>query len=196
MSGERPVSRRGFLRAATGAAALTGASSTAAAQESGGGGSGTVEVDLKDYEFDPGTSSPLTIPPGTTVKFVWKTGGHNIHVDTQPDGANWQGVSSVESAGYTTSHTFTVEGKYHFWCVPHKSLGMVGDIVVQKGASLPGQGGGGGGATPPDPEKMGVPFQAHYVGIAALLGLTTTLIFTFFFLKYGETPHSGYPEER
>ena len=191
---ERRAVLRGVVTALT--AAVAGCTGGGSSEPTATAEPGVTEVALVDYEFDPGTKAPLKVPSGTTVRFTWKTGGHNIHVDTQPDGANWQGVSSVESAGYTTSHTFTVEGKYHFWCVPHKSLGMVGDIVVQKGASLPGQGGGGGGATPPDPEKMGVPFQAHYVGIAALLGLTTTLIFTFFFLKYGETPHSGYPEER
>lgn len=106
---------------------------------SGGGGSiaqqtteeaNTVEVDLDDYEFDPGTESTLEIQSGTTVKFVWKTGGHNIHVEKQPDGADWQGYEDIEDAGFTYKHTFDTTGKYHFWCVPHKSLGMIGDIQI------------------------------------------------------------------
>jgi len=161
----------------------------------GGGGGGTVTVDLVDYAFNPGTDSPLTIPPGTTVNFDWQTGGHNIHVDTKPSGSDWQGHEPIEDAGFSTSFTFQTEGKFHFWCVPHKSLGMVGDIEVKKGAPLPGQA-GAGGPTEVDPEEMGVPFQAHFVGLATLLGVFVTLVFTFFFLKYGETPHSGYPEEK
>jgi len=216
--------RREFLLGATGAAAATAVGSGAAvAQETatptptgpatgnatatgtpsgnatgtgtGAGGGGTVTVDLVDYEFDPGTKSPLVIPPGTTVKFVWKTGGHNIHVDSQPDGANWQGNENIEDAGYSTSFTFTVEGKYHFWCVPHKSLGMVGDIQVKKGASLPGAGGAAGGAPATvNPEELGVPFQAHYVGLATLLAMMIALTFTFFVLKYGESPNTGFPK--
>jgi hypothetical protein len=73
---------------------------------------------------------------------------------------------------------------------------MIADIEVQEGAPLPGQGGGGEGGGEVEPEEMGVPFQAHFVGLATLLGIFVSLVFTFFFLKYGETPHSGYPEER
>lgn len=105
---------------------------------SGGGGSGgtttaadgSVEVDLVNYKFKPGTDSPLEISTGTTVRFVWRTGGHDVHVDGQPQGANWQGHESIEDAGYSFEHTFDVAGRYHFWCTPHESLGMIGDIVV------------------------------------------------------------------
>jgi len=136
-------------------------------------------VDLVDYAFQPGTSSPLTIPPGTTVKFVWKTGGHNIHVDSKPSGSDWQGHSTIENAGFSVSHTFTATGDYHFWCVPHKSLGMVGDITVKKGASLPGQGGGGGGGKPAVPES------AKGLGVLTALALVATLGLTYVFMKYG-----------
>jgi len=160
----------------TGGNATGTAGGTAAAS---GGGGGTVEVDLVDYAFDPGTDSPLTIPPGTTVKFVWKTGGHNIHVDTQPDGASWKGNEAIEDAGYSTSFTFQTEGKYHFWCQPHKSLGMVGDIEVKKGAPLPGQGGGGGGGQP------AIPDSAKSLGIATSVAMAATLGIAYVFLRYG-----------
>ena len=157
---------------------------------------GQVTVNLVDYAFEPGTEGPLVIPPGTQVNFVWVTGNHNIVVDSQPSGANWQGHETIEDAGFTYSHTFTTTGQYHYWCEPHRSLGMIADIEVQEGAPLPGQGGGGEGGGEVEPEEMGVPFQAHFVGLATLLGIFVSLVFTFFFLKYGETPHSGYPEER
>jgi hypothetical protein len=68
---------------------------------------------------------------------------------------------------------------------------MLGAIEVSSGG-----GGGEGGGEEVDPEEMGVPFQAHWVGVATLLGIGLALLLTFFFLKYGETPHSGYPEDR
>ena len=199
--------RRDFLRAATGAAgAAAVGTGAAAAQEtatpsptetsgSEGGGSGeTVEVQLVDYAFEPGTSSPLTIPPGTTVRFVWETSTHNIVIDSAPDGSDWAGHEPIEDTGFTHEHTFTTTGEYSFFCQPHQSLGMVGEIVVEEGASLPGAGGGGGGGGEVDPEHMGVPIQAHFVGLATILMLGVSLVFTFYVLKYGETPHSGYPK--
>jgi len=213
--------RREFLRVASGAAgaAAVGASAPAAAQETGtststpaggtgtpgggnqtgtgtaaagGGGGGTETVNLVDFAFEPGTDSPLYITPGTTVNFVWETSTHNIVVDSQPDGAGWEGHQPIESAGFEYSHTFETTGTYEFHCQPHQDLGMVGTIVVNEQGAAPS--GGGGGEV--DPEEMGVPFQAHFVGLATLIGIAISLVFTFFFLKYGETPNSGYPEEK
>ena len=215
--------RRQFLRVASGAAgaATAGASGTAVAQETttgpggnesaggtgnesdggagnesaGGapsGGGGTVECLLVDYAYEPGTEEPLYVSPGTTVNFVWDTSTHNINVDSQPDGAGWEGHMPVEDAGFEYSHTFETMGEYEFHCDPHLNLGMEGTIVVNETGQAPG--GGGGGEV--DPEHMGVPFQAHWVGTATLLGIFASIVFTFFMLKYGETPHSGYPEDK
>lgn len=167
----------------------TSGTETAAAQGQGGGG--TVTVELGNYYFRPGTEEPLYIKPGTTVKFVWKTGGHNIHVDSQPEGANWKGHEPIEGKGFTYKHTFKVKGKYHYWCVPHKSLGMVADLIVNESGQPPG--GGGGGQKEVDPEEMGVPLQSHYVGIATVLAIITTLVFTFYTLKYAVSPHANSP---
>jgi plastocyanin len=201
--------RREFLRVASGTAgAAAVGSGVAGAQEtatpsptstgtaSGGGGTGeTVEVALVDFAFEPGTDDPLVIPPGTTVRFVWETSNHNIHVDSKPEGSDWEGHEPIENTGFTHEHTFTTLGDYHFWCVPHKGLGMVADITVEEGAALPGAGSEGGGAPEEvDPEEMGVPIQAHFVGLATILMVLVSLVFTFYLLKYGESPHSGYPK--
>ena len=61
---------------------------------------------------------------------------------------------------------------------------MVGTIQV--GSS----GGGGGEEEEPSPEEMGVPFQAHFVGIATLLMMVLSLVYTFFLVKYGESPNA------
>ena len=164
------------------------------------GDSGSVEVAVGpggNFRFDPDS---LRIPPGTTVTFSWKSPNHNVVPESQPESADWTGEGEVGmtfGAGHTYSHTFDTEGTYEYICTPHQAAGMVGSITVEAGASLPGEkaaGDDGGGEV--DPEEMGVPFQAHWVGIATLLGIGLTLLLTFFFLKYGETPHSGYPEDR
>jgi hypothetical protein len=66
---------------------------------------------------------------------------------------------------------------------------MLGAIAV--GSDVPrAQTGGGGAAEPVNPEHMGVPIQAHWVGIATILMIVSTIIFTFFLLKYGESAHT------
>lgn len=90
-----------------------------------------------DLVFRPGTDEPLEISTGTTVTFVWESGGHNIHVDSRPDDASWDGHASIEDAGFEHEHTFDVAGEYHYWCEPHRGAGMVADIDVESG--------GGGG---------------------------------------------------
>lgn len=183
--------RRDFLRAASGATGATAAGAMAvpvAAAE-------TVTVELVDFAFEPGTESPLTIPPGTTVQFVWETDSHNIVVETQPDDAEWEGHEPVENSGFETEHTFDVEGEYDFFCQPHKGLGMEGTIVVEEGAEIDEGGGGGGhgGGGEVEIHDLGVPIHAHFVGTATILAIFVSLVFTFFFLKYGGSPHAGYP---
>lgn len=130
MSKSQPlVSRRKFLQTATlgvGTAAGTLREATVQTDEQ------PVVVEVDNYYFKGATESPLYITPGTTVKFVWKSGGHNIHVDSQPAAADWNGHEPLEGPGFVYKHTFTVKGRYHFWCVPHADLGMVGDIIVTK----------------------------------------------------------------
>ena len=116
-----------------GLAGCTSNQSTAPGESEGTGtDSKTVAVGPDGrYAFTPGTETPLRIAPGTTVKFVWKSDTHNIYVDSQPESANWQGHESIENTGFTYEYTFEVTGTYHYWCEPHKSLGMVADLVVE-----------------------------------------------------------------
>lgn len=134
-------SRRSFLRTgAAGALALT-----AGCTGNGGGGDTpsptpafegrVVEVGPGgDFVFRPGTDEPLRVAAGTAVKWIWKSDGHNIVVGSQPEGTNWQGTpggkGEVYDTGYTYTHTFETTGTYHYWCQPHKSVGMVADLVV------------------------------------------------------------------
>ena len=156
----------------------------------GGGGSKTVDVGPGgNYTFVPGTGEPLYAAPGTTVEFVWQSDNHNIVVDSQPDGANWGGHEPIENTGFTYTHTFDTTGTYEYFCQPHQALGMSATIIVNESGQAPG----GGGAEEADPEHMGVPFQAHFVGIATIVMMIVSLVYTFFFVKYGESPNSSSP---
>ena len=144
--------------------------------------------------FNPGTDEPLSVKKGTKVTFEWKSDGHNIVVGSQPDGANWKGTegppSKLYDSGHTLTHTFDTKGKYHYWCQPHKSLGMVADIVVGESGSSSGGAGassgggeggaGGGGSAPPS-----VPASAKTLTIATLTGMGGSLGLGYFFTKFG-----------
>ncbi len=85
--------------------------------------------------FAPGTERPLKIAAGTEVTFVWESDTHNVAVESQPEGANWEGSpggnGKTYDAGYEFSHTFEVPGKYEYYCVPHETAGMKGAIIVE-----------------------------------------------------------------
>ena len=71
-----------------------------------------VRVDLGDTVFWKATN------PGHNVEFISKKGVP-------------AGVAKFKSkVGKDTEFTFTVPGIYAYWCVPHKTLGMIGFIIV------------------------------------------------------------------
>jgi plastocyanin len=71
------------------------------------------------------------IEPGTTVKFVWKSGGHNIVPTYQePTDADWNGVPETQEEGFVHEYTFEEEGVHEFVSEPHQDDGMYGVIVV------------------------------------------------------------------
>lgn len=201
--------RRDFLQsvgAAAGGAAATGA---AAGQEGSGGGqpdyggwfsdvsnfSSTedyrdqdevrvnvgVEGNGGDWAFGP---PAIHVDVGTTIVWEWTGRGqaHNVVAD---DGS-YESGSPVAEAGTTFEQTFDEAGISKYYCDPHLSVGMKGAVVV--GDDYPAI--EAGASTPVNPEHMGVPFQPHYVGIATFLAISSSLAFTFYLLKYGETSHS------
>ena len=192
------MNRRDFLLAASVAAGGTAASGAAAAQEgnasggnqsggnqsSGGGGGSTKTVEVgagSGTSFGP---EEVTIAPGDTVVWEWtgEGGAHNVVAE---DGAFNSG-SPEEGSGITFEHTFQETGEFPYYCAPHEAVGMVGTVIVQEG----GASSGGGGEEQVDPEEMGVPFQAHFVGISTILMMVVSLIYTFFTVKYGESPNA------
>lgn len=113
--------RREFL-ATTGAAIGLGTTGTAAAQD---GATVQMITDGSTYYFDP---IGLHVEPGTTVTFENASGSHNsvAYEGRIPDGASAWSTPVAQ----TGTHTFEEPGTYDYYCQPHKTLGMVGRIVV------------------------------------------------------------------
>lgn len=89
-----------------------------------------------EYYFDP---VGLHVEPGETVTWINESGAHTTtsyspenpgaSVRRIPNEAEpWHSPTFVES-GATFEYTFEVPGTYEYYCVPHKTLGMVGRIV-------------------------------------------------------------------
>ncbi|WP_232703000.1 plastocyanin/azurin family copper-binding protein [Halobacterium wangiae] len=94
--------------------------------------SSTPSIDVgpdDDAEFVPGTDPVAIVRPGTEVTFVWRSDGHSIVVDDQPQDAAWEGTGA-QDAGHEHTHEFRYEGRYEFHCSAHPDA-PGGTIVVE-----------------------------------------------------------------
>jgi halocyanin-like protein len=203
------LSRRAFLTAAGGTAAVAGASGSAAAQTTEPDWGGYLDGVDGGYEDLRGESevtvdvgaegnggalafapAGIWVDPGTTVVWEWtgEGGGHNVVAEEGPAGID--SGAPVAEAGTTFEHTFGEDeaGITKYYCSPHQALGMLGAVAV--GGDVPTISVGGGGGEK-ELEELGVPIQAHWVGSATILGIIVTIIYTFYILKYGESPNTG-----
>ena len=211
------MKRREFVRTAGGAtaavAAGAGATGSAAAQEvqpewpsgvtSGNLGSYldargqsevTVQVGAGDsgLAFDP---TQLWVDTGTTITWEWtgSGGAHNVQTVEGGGPASLDSGDPVGEEGYTYEYEVTEEdaGITHYHCVPHTAVGMHAGIAV--GEDVPTvETGGGSSGWPEDIAHVGVVLHPHWVGLAAILGVGLTFVFTFYQLKYGESAHTGH----
>lgn len=87
-------------------------------------------VDMTDnLRFSPQT---VTVRAGDTV--VWQntsSSTHTVTAEQVPAGAVAFDSGSLRP-GAQFSHTFTVPGEYRYYCEPHRGMGMVGTVVVQR----------------------------------------------------------------
>ena len=67
------------------------------------------------------------IDVGDTITWVPTTKGHNVHFLAGPDG--WE-IPKKSKFNKEVSITFDVPGVYYYQCTPHKSMGMIGLVVV------------------------------------------------------------------
>jgi len=216
----RSTDRRAFLRRTAtgiGAAATIGlASDTAAAQSEpdyGGWFDGvsnyegtydytgqsevTVAVGSEAnggyYGFNP---AAIRVDPGTTVVWEW-TGEGNSHNVVAEDGSFESELYSAP--GETFEHTFESEGTYKYYCDPHRSLGMLGAVVVGGSGGLDssqveqplleasGGGGSGGesdGESGSESDGSGRPisFEGGAFVATLALGLLSPIFFGLFLL--------------
>ena len=71
----------------------------------------------------------VRVDPGDTVFWKATNPGHNVEFISKKGVP--AGVAKFKSkVGKDTEFTFTVPGIYAYWCVPHKTLGMIGFIIV------------------------------------------------------------------
>lgn len=91
-----------------------------------------VEVAPDGFQFAP---SSFEIESGDTVRWVWRAGGHNLRVRSEPDGSSWDGTpgsaSDTYGEGYEHVHTFEAPGDYEYFCAPHQTLGLEGRFTVR-----------------------------------------------------------------
>ena len=144
----------------------------------------TVEVGVQGNGGPNAFGPPaIHVDVGTTVQFEWTGDGvHNV----VNEGGGYSSGSAVGAAGVNFEHTFEEAGISKYYCEPHRTVGMKGAVVVGDDypAIQPGV------STPVNPEHMGVPFQAHWVGISTVVAILVTIMFTFYTLKYGESPNT------
>jgi len=135
--------------------------------------------------FEP---AAVHVDPGATIVWEWtgEGGAHNVHHQSGPGDYE----SEIQSSGsYEWQVPDDASGISEYQCDPHAGQGMIGALAI--GSDVPTAAAGGGAAAEEvDPEHMGVPIQAHWVGIATILMIISSLMFTFFLLKYGESAHT------
>jgi plastocyanin len=90
-----------------------------------------VPVTLSGELFDNKPNVKLTIKLGSSVRFVWKDGFHNIVTQKAPAGAKKVNSGDPSSNHKPILFTPAKKGKYIFYCVPHKALGMVLTLTVK-----------------------------------------------------------------
>lgn len=87
------------------------------------------------------TPHQVTVHVGDTV--VWHNGSALSHTVTDvPKLASQAGDATLPKGakpfnsgyinpGQSYSHTFTVPGTYHYFCIPHEATGMTGVVIVK-----------------------------------------------------------------
>jgi len=189
------LQQEGNNSTANGTTTGNGTEGNGTATSGGGGGGGgttkTVAVGPNGQNvFEPAT---VYVAPGDTVKWVWEGQGHNVHATGVPEEADWSVQTEITSPPFEYEYTFDgPTGEYNYVCDPHASVGMEGTVVVNESGSPPE---GEGGAAEREPHEMGVPLQAHFVGIATILMMIVSLVYAFFVLKYGESRHASAPNK-
>ena len=147
----------------------------------------TVDVGAGDgIAFDP---PAVWISPGTTVTWEWTGEGGAHNVVTNEGKAGLDSGDAVDSSGATYEYEFTEEdaGITTYKCNPHETSGMKGGVAVGDDVETTTLAGAG----LKEPIEFGVDIHEHWVGVTVVLTMSVSMVFTFFTLKYGESPHAS-----
>jgi plastocyanin len=87
-------------------------------------GGDVTEVTITNFAFSAPT---LTIARGATVR--WRNTTGSFHTVT-PDGHQAFVERQTNTQGQAFETRFDTPGRYRYYCVPHRALGMTGEIVV------------------------------------------------------------------
>lgn len=75
-----------------------------------------------DFAYDPALAR---IDAGTTVTWVWESGGHTVTSESTP------GDTEFDEDGDEFTETFETEGNVLYYCAPHRGQGHVGALIVE-----------------------------------------------------------------
>jgi plastocyanin len=87
-------------------------------------GDGVTEVTISNFAF---AAPTVTIARGKTVR--WRNTTGSFHTVT-PDGHQAFVERQTSAPGQAFETRFDTAGRYRYYCVPHRALGMTGEIVV------------------------------------------------------------------
>ena len=89
----------------------------------------TIEMLNKlDNEYMVFSKKTVYIDPGDTVFWKATDKGHNVEF---VKGAVPAGVEAFKSKpNQDTEYKFNIPGIYAYWCTPHKTMGMIGFVIV------------------------------------------------------------------
>ena len=146
----------------------------------------TVEVGAGDgLAFDP---AGIWVSPGTTITWEWtgEGGAHNVLPNEGP--AGFEHEDTISDGGYTFEYEVTEEdaGITTYFCQPHEGQGMKGGVAVGDDVETTSA-----GNEMKEPREFGVDIHEHWVGVTVVLMMSVSMVFTFFTLKYGESPHTS-----
>jgi len=84
-------------------------------------------IAMRNFSFVPDS---IAVPAGATVTWVnCEPAGTEPHTTTSDTSGVWD--SPYFSTGARFSRRFTAAGTFPYHCIPHRDLGMVGQILVQ-----------------------------------------------------------------
>ena len=147
----------------------------------------TVDVGAGDgLAFGP---AAVWVDPGTTIIWEWTGEGGAHNVVPEEGEAGFEHPDTVDEEGYTYEYEVTEEdaGITNYKCEPHEGQGMKGGVAVGDDVETTTVSGGG----VKEPIEFGVDIHEHWVGVTVVLMMSVSMVFTFFTLKYGESPHTS-----